>query len=632
MLLYILYNADLLDLPDNPQIEDAIGYVDDVALIATGNDFEETTHSLENMMTKDEGGIQWSIAHNSRFEVSKSAVMHLSRKTIQDPDAENGRIPLPKPVLVLEGQPVKEVESYKYLGIQVDTNLRWKEQAQRATANATKWVLQFRRLTRPSTGVNSRLMRQLYLAVALPKITYGIDIWYSPPTKPVGYTRNTGSVGILRNLQKIQRMATLAITGTLRTSPNDYVDVHARVLPMELALLKACHSATVRSLTLPNTNPIHQIIQKAKRAPPTKYLGPFDHLLKLFSLRNNKLETIQPAVSILERDTMRFTTKIDKSREVSINSESQDDADFKIFSDGSGHDNGIGSAAILYKKGRIRPVKKLQVYLGSPDKHNTYEAEVVGAILALWMLENTPEVVGKKVTLYIDNQALIMAVRSPKATSGQYLLNSLRQAANRVGCYLSIRWISSHSKVKGNEDVDRLAKDAAIGRSSPSINLPHLLRSPLPISASALKQSYNASLKVKWKAAWEVSPRKARIAQLGDEFPFTAFLRRLNTLTRNQTSLILQLRCGHFPLNNYLHRINKTDSDRCQACVEAADELPPRETINHFIFDCPAHEEAREELVQKIGRNHFNLPDIMAETNSLKALTTFINRTGRFGG
>ncbi len=81
-----------------------------------------------------------------------------------------------------------------------------------AAANATKWILQFRRLTRPATGVSSKLMRQLYLAVALPKITYGIDIWYSLLHKPVGATKNSGSVGMLRTLQEIQRMVTLAIS------------------------------------------------------------------------------------------------------------------------------------------------------------------------------------------------------------------------------------------------------------------------------------------------------------------------------------------------------------------------------------------------------------------------------------
>ena len=57
MLLYILYNADLLELPDYPTDEDAIGYVDNIALIATGNDFTETNGWLKDMMTKVDGGL-----------------------------------------------------------------------------------------------------------------------------------------------------------------------------------------------------------------------------------------------------------------------------------------------------------------------------------------------------------------------------------------------------------------------------------------------------------------------------------------------------------------------------------------------------------------------------------------------
>ena len=58
MLLYILYNADLLELPDHPTDEDAIGYVDNIALIATGNNFTETNNWLKDMMTKVDGGLR----------------------------------------------------------------------------------------------------------------------------------------------------------------------------------------------------------------------------------------------------------------------------------------------------------------------------------------------------------------------------------------------------------------------------------------------------------------------------------------------------------------------------------------------------------------------------------------------
>ena len=628
MLLYILYNADLLELPDDPTTEDAVGYVDDIALLTIGADLEETTQKLKDMMTKQDGGIHWSTEHNSRFEVTKSVILHFSRKTAPDPEAEGRRIPLPRPSLILEGQTVQEVSSFKYLGIQIDGQLKWKEQAQRATANATKWLLQFRRLTKTTTGVKPKLMRQLYLAVALPKITYGIDAWYTPPTKPAGYTKNTGSVNALKNLQKAQRIATLAITGTLRTSPNDFIDLHAEVYPMELALLKACHRATVRYLTLPDTHPLFQIINEAKRSPPMKHFSPIDNHLKLFALRNSKMETIQPA-ACLPRRNKRFATSIASNREESIHFEIQDSADFKVYSDGSGHDDGIGAAAIIYRKNSAHPLKSLQFYLGTPNKHNNYEAEAAGALLALWLIRTTPETIGKQVSLYIDNQSLIAAINAPRANPGQYLINSARTAADDSGSSLTIRWISSHSRVKGNEEVDRLAKEAAEGRSSATDNLPHLLRSPLPTSASASKQEYNAKLKAKWLDLWNTSPRKPRLVQFGDKFPYSMFLKRLYVLTRKQSSLILQIRCGHFPLNVYLHKINKSETNRCQACIAVHDNDTPIETINHFIFDCPAYDEARDELIAKIGRSRFHLSDIMADTDRMKSLVTYINRTGR---
>ena len=258
---------------------------------------------------------------------------------------------------VVSGQRIQQVSSFKYLGVQVDMQLNWKEQAQQATANTTKWILQYRRLTRPTTGVSNKLMRQLYLAVALPKITYGLDIWYSPPLKPPGATRNTGSVGTLRCLQKVQCTATLAITGALGTTPTDLLDAHAGVLPMELILAKVCHRAMVRMLTLPDTHPLHQLINKARRHAPSKHQGPIDHLLKTLKMENQheELEIIAPTTED-PYHSPRFQTSIQETRELSIEQEDSDTANFKVYSDGSGFEGGIGAAAVLYKKGQALPV------------------------------------------------------------------------------------------------------------------------------------------------------------------------------------------------------------------------------------------------------------------------------------
>jgi ribonuclease HI len=627
MILYIIYNADLLEIPGDETKEDAIGYVDDIALIAVGDNFEETTNRLKSMMEKEDGGLQWSMLHNSQFEISKSAVLHATRKTETDP-ADGTKGPPYKPPLVIDGLTIQEVEVYKYLGIQIDNQLRWKEQTQRAVANATKWLLQYRRLTRPSTGTGARLMRQLYVAVALPKITYGLDVWYTPPYKPAGHSKNSGSAGALRQLQKVQRIATTAITGALRTTPTDLIDAHAGTLPIELALLKAVHRAAIRMLTLPPTHPLYEIITSTRLHPPSRHASPIANLFKILKLERPKVETIIPKAQHKNR-APKFSTKIAASREDSIKDEKNDDAEFRAYSDGSGTDEGIGAAAVLYKRGRTRPIDQLKLYLGPPASHNTYEAETAGAILATWLISKRNDIVGKKVSLYIDNQSVITVIKNPTAKSGQYLVHQLNLLANALTCKLGIKWISSHSEVKGNEKADSLAKKAATGRSSRRTDLPPTFRSTLPDSASASKQDYLAKLKGKWSTKWSSSDRRLRMAQFDDNFPFNDFRKRSYTLSRNQASLMMQIRSGHFPLNSYLHKIGKSDTDLCPACEDHENGIRRRETANHLVFECPAYNQERETMLEKIKRRHFNFLDIMSNTDHMKTLAIFINSTGR---
>jgi hypothetical protein len=87
----------------------------------------------------------------------------------------------------------------------------------------------------------------------------------------------------------------------------------------------------------------------------------------------------------------------------SIAEEIADEADFKVFTDGSGIGNEIGATVILYRKGRRTPIQRLKAYLGHSSEHNTYEAEAVGVLLATWLIRNHPETAGKKVTIYTDN-------------------------------------------------------------------------------------------------------------------------------------------------------------------------------------------------------------------------------------
>jgi len=214
MIIYILYNADLLEIPADDD-KDAIGYVDDAILMAIRDSFTETVATLADMMEREDGGFQWTDNHNSKFEISKVAVMHLSQASTSNKEGIKVKLHEMAPPLILRGTTIEAVKKYKYLRVLVDPELRWKAQTMRAVEKATKWVMLFKRLTEPSTGVRLKLMRQLYLLVGIPKLTYALDVWYTPPYKQLGKERNSGSIAALRQLTKIQQMVTIAIIGAL---------------------------------------------------------------------------------------------------------------------------------------------------------------------------------------------------------------------------------------------------------------------------------------------------------------------------------------------------------------------------------------------------------------------------------
>jgi hypothetical protein len=49
-ICYLLYNADILKIPDAKRGEHALLFVDDVALITTGKDFSETHKKIHNII------------------------------------------------------------------------------------------------------------------------------------------------------------------------------------------------------------------------------------------------------------------------------------------------------------------------------------------------------------------------------------------------------------------------------------------------------------------------------------------------------------------------------------------------------------------------------------------------------
>ena len=619
MVLYQYYNADLLDIP-NSTMEFAAAYVDDAILVATAKTFEDTHKILTDMMERKEGALQWSRDHNSKFELSKLALMdftHQSKKVTRPP-------------LRIANTNIEASKNVKYLGVFLDQHLNWKEQEAYATKKGTIWAAQIRRVVRPDWGLTPKFARRMYISTALPRILYAADIWASPThftkreVKPIANKRFT------MRLSSIQRAGTLAVVGGLRTSPTDALCAHADILPAHLELDKTCHRAATRMATLPQAHPITKLYRRTYKCKVKRHKSPLHYLSLAYEAAHEEFETVMVAGrNPASMGKHPFRTEIPGSKDDSKAADEQAPEQMKIYSDGSAHDGNVGAAAILTKNGKT--LRTLHYHLGSVDEHTVFEAELAGILMGLHLIEtnlrgNISFAIG------VDNQAAIKALTSKFNKPGQYLAAEAFKAATRLRktrgkkYSLTFRWTAGHLGIPGNEEADEEAKKAAEGATSDPKSLPKTLRKQLKRSKSAALQAESAARKAIWRREWASSPRYAKYKHIDPSLPSRKFIKLISNskLSRADASKIFQLRTGHIPLNAYLNRFKRKDSAQCPACGAH------KETPQHFLLECPAYAYERWKLRPRKGEIEMKFAEILTSEKKSLTLAHYMKATGRF--
>jgi len=342
MIAYLIYCADLTDLADDKNSETALAFVDDTAFITTGRTFEETHGKLKDMMERPGGALQWSKEHNSKFEVSKFTLMDFTRNRLHE-----------QPALKIQSTQIKPTEQFRFLGVMVDHELTWKHQTGCAIAKGTEYVLQLKRLSRAAKGVSAKLMRKLYLTVAVPKFAYGAGIWFRPMYKEGSNSTHRGSIGIAKKLARIQRMAATSIMGAMRTTATDILDNHAYLLPIPLLLQKHCHQAALRLVSLPQCHPLYRHLRHiAKHTNILRHRTSTHNLLDTFQLTPGEVETIDSTSRSKYARSMTYEPHIAKDKAKAIKEHDELQNAIKIYMDRSAHDGGVGAAAVLYRPGQ----------------------------------------------------------------------------------------------------------------------------------------------------------------------------------------------------------------------------------------------------------------------------------------
>ena len=89
------------------------------------------------------------------------------------------------------------------------------------------------------------------------------------------------------------------------------------------------------------------------------------------------------------------------------------------------------------------------------------------------------------------------------------------------------------------------------------------------------------------------------------------------------TSILMQLQCGHVALNMFLWRIRACDSVLCAHCVSP-------ESVAHFLLHCRRYTSQRRKMRYKVGVATTSMLQLLSNAEVIPHTLHYIAKTARF--
>ena len=247
--LYLIYTNDI---PQSEEIHIAT-FADDTAILATGKTIEESTSKLQGTINRIHN---WTSNWRIKLNESKSIHINFSNKNLQN---------LP---IFINQQVIPYSNTAKYLGMTLDTKLKWKEHVKikrkELDLKLRKMYWLLGRNSELSIGNKTLLYRQ----ILKPVWTYGIQIW--------GCTNKTN----IKIIQTFQNKVLRCIVDAPWYIRND--DLH-RDLQVEYVSEEIIKNANkhIQRLQIHENDEIQQLISNRRTTRRLKRTTPLDLTLQL---------------------------------------------------------------------------------------------------------------------------------------------------------------------------------------------------------------------------------------------------------------------------------------------------------------------------------------------------------------
>lgn len=525
----ILWNMVIDDLLNklNKAGYNTEGFADDIVILLIGK-FEETLNSMmKSALIIVE---KWCTENGLSVNPQKTKlVLFTNKRKIK-------KLNLPK----LNGTKLVLANHVKFLGFILDKKLNWRQHIEERINKATKIYWQCRIAFGKTWGLKPKVVRWLYTAIIRPILFYGSNVWH----------HMTKINRVKMDLEHVQRMVLMGITGVMKSTPTKALEVLMSILPVDLFTEQ---EAMVTAIRLKNAN-----CWKDSTNGHSTILNLYKEIIPELTMQSDKC-TPQYIFDKNFKVTIPQRNLWEENNPLSFE-------DINIFTDGSKMETGSG-IGIFSMNPNIEISKPLDTYT------TITQAETFAIIEACNVLtkENTTD---KRINIFSDSQASLKALDRHCVTSKLTMecMQTIRKLSSSND--VNLTWVPGHNDVAGNEAADSLARagsEAQFCGPSPTFGLTYTTQRTI------IRNFYKTKHFNLWKGLQNC--RHSRSIINGPNEKNTKFL--LNK-SRTDLRLIIGTITGHCKLNKHMQRMNLTQSATCRRCNEE-DETPL-----HLITECPA--------------------------------------------
>lgn len=411
-----------------------------------------------------------------------------------------------------------------------------------------------------------------------PMLTFGSIVWW--PRVKLKF--------VTAQLQKVQRLACMCITGAMRTAPTAALETFLNLPPLPLFIEGEATLTALRMLE--NNEWISTGTQTGHALILTKSQFIEQNLFM-------KTDNIKPLHSFEKT----FTVIIPK-REEWQNESHFTGSGSTIFTDGSRMD-GQSGAGIFSNSENI----KLHIPLGGFA--TVFQTEIHAILLGAQILLEK-QTTNKTLRFFSDSQAALKAIDTHITRSG--LVHECQTTLDLLALHNSVEliWIPGHSGFLGNEIADELARK---GSETPLIGPEPALGISRSYRRTTIQTRMNNLHTLKWESLDTCRQAKSIFSKPNKSD--SIFL--INTGKRKLRKLV-NILIGHC-FRNHLHKIRAIDSPLCRGCNM------DNETLEHYFCHCP--------MLQGKRTAHLGTPVTTLDVikgSKLKDITAFVESTSWF--